>query len=173
MSRLRSSCEQMRSLPSHNPSQGFAPVFLRALFVWQMVSDGVDPDVMSYRQALGACLRGARGDGRAAAEAVGLVEDMGRKGLAPDIGVFEALVRCVTVSVMRIFSLFRVCVCMYICVCVFLCMPRCRCIMCLCVLCVCLHVCVSFHVSMCLNVCVCVYVYMCVCMCLCLCLQIL
>lgn len=59
----------------------------------KMLGDGVRPDVMSYHQALRACALGARGDGRAAGEALGLIEDMGHKGLVPDAGTLEAFAR--------------------------------------------------------------------------------
>lgn len=61
--------------------------------VKQMALDGVDPDAISYRQALRACFVGARGDGRAAEEALYLVKDMERRGLPLDVATLEALVR--------------------------------------------------------------------------------
>lgn len=59
----------------------------------QMTLDGVEPDAVSYCQALRACRDGARGDGRAAEAAAGLVEGMAREGLGPDVAAFEILAR--------------------------------------------------------------------------------
>lgn len=58
-----------------------------------MALDGVEPDAISYRQALRACRDGARGDGQAAEAAVGLVEEMARAGLGPDVATLEIFAR--------------------------------------------------------------------------------
>lgn len=47
--------------------------------------DGVEPNALSYCQALRACRVGANGDGRAAQHALALVAEMGRKGMGRDV----------------------------------------------------------------------------------------
>ena len=61
----------------------------------QMELDGVEPDVISYNQALRACRTGADGSGRAAQLALELIAEVRSKGLGPDVVTLEGAARCV------------------------------------------------------------------------------
>lgn len=58
-----------------------------------MEQDGVPPDAISYKQALRACRAGAGTGGRAAHIALALVEELGSKGLGPDVVSLEIAAR--------------------------------------------------------------------------------
>lgn len=58
-----------------------------------MALDGVEPDAISYLQALRACRDGAPGDGQAAEAAVSVVRSMAKAELGPSVATLESLAR--------------------------------------------------------------------------------